>query len=100
MPCYQFKCDTCKTINEFKFSMNEHTLIKNNIHCETCNNKMVQVVAPLRFNLKGEGWFGNGYGGADSNEHPYCITQRELDKNKDTEKLIEDIANNYRGDEE
>ena len=95
MPLYQFKCDKCNIINEFKLSLLEHEKLKSEIYCEHCNDLMIQMVSPLNFRLKGEGWFQNGYGDSSSVENPYSITQRELDKNIDTENRIEDIANNY-----
>lgn len=91
MPLYQFKCQDCNIVNEFKLSFSEHEKLKNNIHCDCCNKIMTQLVSPLNFTLKGEGWFVN----SQQNDNPYAITQRELNKNLDTEKRIEDVANNY-----
>ncbi|SPF53531.1 hypothetical protein SBF1_6750002 [Candidatus Desulfosporosinus infrequens] len=92
MATYDFACDNCKIINEIKLTFDEHSKQKNSIVCQKCGSLMYQVVAPLRFTLKGEGWFGKS---SDAIGHPYAITQRELNKNLDLENKIEDIAGNY-----
>ena len=90
MPTYTFKCDKCMTKWDIKLTMSEHTLLKNSIHCKDCNEKATQMVAPLNFKLKGEGWFGKC---SDAISDPYAITQTELNKNLEGEKRVEDYVN-------
>lgn len=90
MPTYQFRCVDCSAIAEIKVSMSEHEIIKNNMVCEKCGNKMTQTITPLNFRLKGEGWFGNN---SEAVASPYGITQMEINKNLDYEKRVEDYAN-------
>ena len=92
MAVYDFVCHDCKILNEIKLTFSEHSEKKNSIFCEKCGKQMTQRVVPLRFTLKGEGWFGSN---ANANDNPYTITQRELNKNLEKEKEIEDVANNY-----
>lgn len=90
MPEYSFMCTGCGTAEDKKLSMAEHEKIKNNILCPKCGTIMLQCVAPLRFFLKGQGWFGNSETAVD----PYGITDMETRKNLDIEKRIEDQALN------
>lgn len=92
MPTYTFACDTCEVSWDIKCTMKEHEILKNHVHCEKCGSKARQTVQPLNFRLQGEGWFGNN---ADAVASPYGLTQRELDKNLDVEKKVEDVANNF-----
>jgi DNA-directed RNA polymerase subunit RPC12/RpoP len=91
MAYYDFKCIKCDKVWEIKLSHKEHEEQKDSIFCE-CGEKAYQTVTRLSFRLAGEGWFGKA---SDAIEHPYAITQTELNKNLDVEKRIEDIANNY-----
>lgn len=95
MPIYQFVCDECKVRWEVKWSFAEHDVNKNNVLCE-CGKPAYQSVSKPNFRMMGEGWFGNS---SDAIEHPYAITQRELNANLDLEKRVEDIANNYQDNE-
>lgn len=91
MALYDFACDKCKIRWEIKLSHKEHEEQKDKIFCK-CGEKAYQTVARLSFRLMGEGWFGKS---SDAVEHPYAITQTELNKNLDVEKRVEDIANNF-----
>lgn len=86
MPVYDFYCPQCyKVYRDIKLKFEE----KENFTklCEECDVKLVQKVAPLRFKLEGAGWYEN-------NDHPYAITQTELNNNLDSEKRKEDTINN------
>ena len=89
MPLYEFKCDDCRKIMQYKLTMKEHSDKKDSITCDKCGKKAIQVVAPLRFTLKGEGWFIN----SQQNDNPYTITQNELNKNLDQMNYAEEYAN-------
>lgn len=91
MPTYDFKCDVCDITYTVKMSFEEHEKLKNQTYC-LCGRQCYQVVAPLNFKLKGEGWFGNN---ADAVASPYAITQMEINKNLELEKKVEDVANNF-----
>jgi predicted nucleic acid-binding Zn ribbon protein len=95
-PQYQFACDECKVRWEVKLSFTEHEEKKNKMVCE-CGKPAYQTVSKPNFRMMGEGWFGKC---SDAIEHPYAITQRELDGNLDLEKRVEDIANNYQDKDE
>jgi putative FmdB family regulatory protein len=90
VPVYTFRCITCNFTNDVKLTMSEHEIIKNSMCCPSCEASMTQVVAPLRFKLKGEGWFGNDSAAVAS---AYGVTQTELNKNLEHEKRVEDYVN-------
>ena len=92
MPSYEFACDDCKVRWEVKMTFDEHTERKGKIKCPECKEFGYQVVVRPNFRMLGEGWFGSS---SDAIEHPYAITQRELDANLDLENRVEDMANNF-----
>lgn len=92
MAVYDFVCHECEVRWEEKMTFSEHTTKKNKIKCPNCNKKATQAITKVNFKLLGEGWFGPS---SDANEHPYAITQRELNSNLDLENKVEDIAGNY-----
>lgn len=89
MPTYTFACDNCQEKWDIKLTFAEHDEKKKDYPCDKCGEQVRQLVAPLRFTLKGEGWFVN----SQQNDNPYTITQNELDKNKDKMNYAEDYAN-------
>lgn len=90
MPVYDFRCDRCKMKWEVKLSIQHFVTIKDDIKCNVCGEKAMNCVSPLKFRLKGEGWYNNGYGDSSSVDNPYSITQNELDRNKDQAMRLED----------
>lgn len=60
MPIREFKCTECGSVNEEILSMNDETKIMN---CSLCGSpaKKVEVPKGTSFQLKGKGWFKDGY---------------------------------------
>ena len=89
---YDYKCTKCRRVTEVKMSMAEHEESKSFFNqktaCPHCNYVMEQQVAPLRFKLNGQGWFGE----YDSCPDAYGITEMEMRRNLDMEKRIEGEA--------
>lgn len=92
MPLYEFACEKCKIKWEVNLTLSEHSAIKNSMRCE-CGNIGFQVVSPLNFRLKGEGWFGRE-GGNNAHGLGYELTQREMDKSKEDVARMDDYASN------
>lgn len=80
MPYYNFECERCGQDTIFKWNFTEHENQKNDVYCKHCNGKMFQRVERVRFGLKGNGWFDQGYG----------ITNAETESNLNEEKRIEE----------
>lgn len=84
MPIYDYYCNKCGQVRkDIKIKLADKD--KTHITCDKCETEMTQSVAPLRFTLEGSGWYEN-------NDHPYAITQTELNRNLDIEKRVEDGA--------
>lgn len=58
MPTYVYRCENCKKQVELVQKISE----KKEPTCE-CGYKMVTVIAPSTFVLKGSGWAKDGYSG-------------------------------------
>jgi predicted nucleic acid-binding Zn ribbon protein len=86
-PVYDFACNSCYKVYEIKMTLAEHDVLKEVMQCEECGRMLSQKVAPLRFDLKGVGWFGKNDSGTG-----YEVTQRELDKNLKYEADFDDFA--------
>ena len=54
MPLFDFKCDRCFEEKEKMVKVGEPVL------CE-CGKQMTQQVGKVHFELKGKGWFKDGY---------------------------------------
>ena len=72
MPLYEFQCEVCTNIEEQiqKFEVEE-------IDCPVCNNKAKRIISLSSFELKGGGWYKDGY----SSNAP----KKTLDNSSDTE---------------
>lgn len=93
MPTYDFQCTNCQKTYELKMTMAEHSEQKDRLTCQECHSPLSQSVAPLRFALKGSGWFADGSGN-NSNGTGYGITQREMDRNGEITAGMEDAMMN------
>lgn len=86
MPVYDYYCPKCHNVyRDIKIPLIEKSTFKKS--CDKCGTELVQQVAQLRFKLEGAGWYEN-------NDHPYSITQTELNNNLEEEKRKEDTINN------
>ena len=56
MPLYEFQCEVCTNIEEQiqKFEVEE-------IDCPVCNNKAKRIISLSSFELRGGGWYKDGY---------------------------------------
>ena len=60
MPLFEYKCDTCKAVRDKIISYDNR---KKSHPCSVCFNgtmKFVDKVHKGNFQLKGDGWYGNG----------------------------------------
>ena len=55
MPVYEFECQCGEVIEEL-VRMNTKE-----IECPKCNGKAKKIISPCTFELKGGGWYADGY---------------------------------------
>lgn len=55
MPVYEFEC-TCGEITEEIVRMDTKEII-----CPKCHRKAKKIISPCSFELKGGGWYADGY---------------------------------------
>ncbi|MFH1981770.1 MAG: zinc ribbon domain-containing protein [Pseudomonadota bacterium] len=56
MPVYEFECPQCGEVTEGLFRMGTQT-----INCPKCQSKAQKILSTCSFELKGGGWYADGY---------------------------------------
>lgn len=59
MPLYEYQCQRCGHVMEVLQKFSDPPRRK----CEKCSGKVEKLVSRTSFQLKGGGWFNEGYGG-------------------------------------
>ena len=62
MPIYEYRCTKCGHTLEAIQKIDDRPLSK----CPECSGKLEKLVSRAAFQLKGGGWFNEGYGGGGS----------------------------------
>jgi putative FmdB family regulatory protein len=62
MPIYEYECDTCSIITESFQSISDDPLTS----CPKCDGALKKLISPSSFQLKGGGWYADGYGNTKS----------------------------------
>ena len=65
MPIYEYKCEVCTNIEE---QIQRHDV--DEIECPICNNVARRIISLSSFELKGGGWYKDGYGTKNSESKP------------------------------
>jgi putative FmdB family regulatory protein len=58
MPLYEYRCGACGHTFELLQKVSERP----KIHCPLCRGKLEKLISRTSFQLKGGGWFAQGYG--------------------------------------
>ena len=58
MPIYEYKCDVCEEITE---EFDKITSTTKTIECSLCGQPANRIMSLGSFNLKGAGWYKDGY---------------------------------------
>jgi putative FmdB family regulatory protein len=67
MPIYEYRCKACGHTLEVIQKLDDKPLTK----CPECSGKLEKLVSRAAFQLKGGGWFNEGYGkGGGSSDKP------------------------------
>ena len=77
MPIYEYKCDVCTNIEE---QIQRHDV--DEIECPVCNNTAKRIISLSSFELKGGGWYKDGYGMKKSESSPLPKTSNGITKGK------------------
>jgi putative FmdB family regulatory protein len=64
MPIYEYECETCKNRVEEIEKMSSDP--KRELHCARCRGVMRRVISQGTFQLKGGGWYKDGYAATSS----------------------------------
>ena len=62
LPIYEYRCAKCGHTLEAIQKIDDRPLSK----CPECSGKLEKLVSRAAFQLKGGGWFSEGYGGGSS----------------------------------
>ena len=64
MPTYEYKCTSCGKEFEYTHSMTADPMSV----CEACGGKLERLISRSAFQLKGRGWYKDGYGSRKPHE--------------------------------
>ena len=65
MPIYEYECKSCENVFEVQQRMTDDPLEA----CPECKGEVKKLISASSFQLKGGGWYADGYSGA-SNDPP------------------------------
>ncbi|MCK5228016.1 MAG: zinc ribbon domain-containing protein [Desulfobulbaceae bacterium] len=63
MPVYEYECESCEKILETWQSMSEAPMTI----CPSCSGELKKIISMSSFQLKGGGWYADGYSSASAN---------------------------------
>jgi len=63
MPVYEYECESCKNVIEAQQRMDDAPLAV----CEACGGHLKKLMSVSSFQLKGGGWYADGYSNCASN---------------------------------
>lgn len=88
MPIYEYDCDSCKQTLEAIQKVYEQPLLV----CPRCGEKSLQKKTSLNsFQLKGSGWYRDGYGGKSTFDGP-DKTPVAMDNNREPKPQVNSPA--------
>ncbi len=82
MPIYEYECRKCGEVFEVNQPMSAEPL-KRHGSPKQCGGKVVKLVSMSSFQLKGGGWFKDGYSGASNKkDEPVKKSETKMEKPK------------------
>jgi len=63
MPIYEYECQECRKVVEVWQNISEEPMTS----CPECSGGMKKLISSSSFQLKGGGWFSDGYSCASAN---------------------------------
>jgi len=67
MPLYEYQCKSCNNTFELRQKFSDPPAST----CPACGGEVEKLISQSGFALKGQGWYGDGYGGG-SKPAPSC----------------------------
>lgn len=62
MPVYEYQCETCQNIIEVQQGLSDKPLTT----CSACKGTLKKLISRSSFQLKGGGWYSDGYSSSGS----------------------------------
>ncbi|MGL1932975.1 MAG: zinc ribbon domain-containing protein [Desulfotalea sp.] len=66
MPIYEYECKSCGQVMEVQQRMSEDPLTD----CPACKGELKKLISSNSFQLKGGGWYSDGYSDTKSGNSP------------------------------
>ena len=64
MPIYEYECEECHEVTEAWQSLSDAPMTV----CPSCSGHMKKLISISSFQLKGGGWYADGYNGSSNNK--------------------------------
>ncbi len=64
MPVYEYECTDCQSVIEVQQKISDPPLSS----CPECHGPVKKVISMTSFQLKGGGWYADGYASANGND--------------------------------
>ncbi len=68
MPIYEYQCESCKDVIEAWQSLSDKPMTT----CPHCSGTLKKLISVSSFQLKGGGWYADGYSSGTSNCSTSC----------------------------
>lgn len=90
MPYYEYNCLKCKQTLEILQKISEAPKRK----CPECGGKLKKLISNTAFQLKGGGWYADGYSGASNKKEESKKAKKNPDKVKKEKKTSSENKKN------
>ena len=71
MPIYEYQCNTCHQVTEAWQSLADPPLTT----CDTCSGDLKKLISMSSFQLKGGGWYADGYSASSPAAKPCAASE-------------------------
>ncbi len=68
MPIYEYQCEACQDVIEAQQSLSDKPLTT----CPACTGTLKKLISRSSFQLKGGGWYSDGYSSSPGKTTPSC----------------------------
>ncbi|RKX63181.1 MAG: zinc ribbon domain-containing protein [Tenericutes bacterium] len=62
MPIYEYECESCGSRKEIIVAKQSDLAHLRKVECDKCKGAMKKIISSSNFQLKGGGWYKDGYG--------------------------------------